>query len=123
MTIDQLARVRQICAQLPESSERPSHGEPTFFVRGKVFVMCANNHHNDGRVAVWLPVPPGFQEGLIDSAPDTFFKPPYVGARGWVGIELARISDADLRMYVTMAWELIAPRRLRAQHPGGFTTD
>ena len=85
--------------------------------------MCANNHHNDGRVAVWLPVPPGFQEGLIDSAPDTFFKPPYVGARGWVGIELARISDADLRMYVTMAWELISHRRLRAQHPGGFTTE
>lgn len=123
MSSDQLARVRQICAQLPESSERLSHGEPTFFVRNKVFVMFANNHHNDGHVAVWLPVPPGFQEGLIDSAPDTFFKPPYVGVRGWVGVELARMNDADLRMYLTMAWELIAPKRLRAQHPSSFTSD
>lgn len=123
MSTDHLARVRQLCAQFPENSERLSHGEPTFFVRNKVFVMFANNHHNDGRVAVWLPVPPGFQEGLIDSAPDTFFKPPYVGTRGWVGIELARMGDADLRMYIAMAWELVAPKRLRAQNPSNFTTD
>lgn len=61
----QLERVRGICAALPESTERLLHGEPTFFVRNKVFVMFANNHHGDGRIAVWLPVPPGFQSGLI----------------------------------------------------------
>lgn len=112
---DQLARVRQLCAALPETTERISHGEPTFFVGKKVFVMFNNNHHNDGRVAVWLPVPPGFQAGLVETAPLTFFVPPYVGKRGWIGIELEQVSDADLQMYIHIAWGLIAPKRLQAQ--------
>ena len=115
MSDDQIARVRRLCRALPETTERLSHGEPTFFVRNKVFVMFANNHHNDGHIAVWLPVPPGFQAGLIESSPQVFFKPPYVGTRGWIGIELDRVNDADLEMYIHMAWELIAPKRLRAQ--------
>jgi hypothetical protein len=121
MSEEQLARVRRICLGLPEATERLSHGEPTFFVRKKVFVMFANNHHNDGRIAVWLPVPPGFQEGLIETVPAMFFKPPYVGTRGWVGIELERASDADLEQFIRMAWELIAPARLRDQKVGSAT--
>jgi hypothetical protein len=116
MIEEQLARVRQICAALPESSERLSHGEPTFFVRNRVYVMVANNHHGDGHIAVWVPVPPGFQEGLIESAPATYYRPPYVGGRGWVGIELAQISDEDLRYHIRVAWGLVAPKRLAAQH-------
>jgi len=71
-----------------ETTERLSHGEPTFFVRNKVFVMFANNHHQDGHIAVWLPVPAGFQEGLIETSPYVFFKPPYVGNTrlGWYRI-------------------------------------
>jgi hypothetical protein len=115
MSDDQIARVRQLCLALPETSERLSHGEPTFFVRNKVFVMFANNHHDDRHIAVWLPVPPGFQEDLIQTVPQVFFMPPYVGKRGWVGIELDKISDADLNMYINIAWQLIAPKRLRAQ--------
>lgn len=114
--MEQLERVRRICAELPETSERISHGEPTFFVRKKVYVMFANNHHNDGRIAVWLPVPPGFQADLVAADPATFFVPPYVGGRGWVGILLDAISDADLRLYIETAWDLIAPKRLRAAH-------
>lgn len=110
-----LERVRRICLALPATTERLSHGEPTFFVRNKVFVMFANNHHNDGRIAIWLPVPPGFQEGLIEDSPQVFFKPPYVGTRGWIGIELDRVSDTDLETSIRIAWELIAPARLRAQ--------
>lgn len=115
MSDEQLARVRHICAALPETTERLSHGEPTFFVGKKVYVMFANNHHNDGRIAVWLPAPPGFQEGLVDAAPAVFFKPPYVGPRGWRGIVLERVSDTDLTMYIHIAWELVAPKRLRSQ--------
>jgi hypothetical protein len=74
--------------------------------------MCANNHHNDGRVAVWLPVPPGAQAGLIESDPATFFFPPYVGKRGWVGIVLDQMDDNELRAHIHMAWELIAPKIL-----------
>jgi hypothetical protein len=112
MSNKQLERVRRICSALPETTERPSHGEPTFFVKGKVFVMFADNHHNDGHVAIWIPVPSGFQEAFLEANPETYFKPPYVGIRGWVGIELAYISDKDLTFHIQTAWELIAPKRL-----------
>lgn len=115
MSDEQLARVRALCLALPETSERLSHGEPTFFVRKKVFVMFADNHHNDGHVAVWLPVPAGMQSELIEEKPDVYFRPPYVGGRGWVGIELNQISDDDLEFHVQTAWELIAPKRLVAR--------
>ena len=115
MNEDQVERVRRICLALPETSERLSHGEPTFFVHKKVFVMFANNHHNDGHIAVWLPVPPGFQADRLEVSPQVFFMPPYVGHRGWIGIDLDQVSDADLKMHIHIAWELIAPKRVRAQ--------
>jgi hypothetical protein len=110
---EHLHRVRRICATMPETTEKLSHGEPTFFVRGKVYVMFANNHQNDGHVAVWIPVPPGSQATLINTWPQTFFKPPYVGVRGWVGIELNRINDEELAAHLIQAWRLIAPKSLR----------
>ena len=109
---EHLSRVRRICAAMPETTEKLSHGEPTFFVRKKVFAMFANNHHNDGRIAVWLPAPPGLQAMLIKLSPDTFFRPPYVGVRGWVGIELERISDEELAAHLWDAWRLVAPKTL-----------
>lgn len=118
MSAQQVERVRRICLALPEASEKLSHGEPTFFVHKKAFVMFANNHHNDGRIAVWLPVPPSLQPVLIDSSPDIYFRPSYMGHRGWVGIELARISDEDLGYHIHVAWELIAPKRLLTEYRG-----
>lgn len=76
--------------------------------------MFANNHHDDGHVAVWLPAPDGMQGVLIESAPRIYFYPPYVGWRGWVGIELSQIQDADLKFHLETAWQLIAPKRLPA---------
>lgn len=113
MSEQQLARVRDICLALPGTSERLSHGEPTFFIGKKVFTMFANNHHNDGHVAVWIPVPEGAQAGLIEANPQKFFRPPYVGHRGWVGIELAEIDTDELTHHLQTAWRLIAPKRLR----------
>ncbi len=118
MSATQLERVRRICAGLPETSERPSHSVLRFLVRGKVFAMFADNHHGDGRSAVWLPAPPGMQHELIASAPAVYFRPPYVGARGWVGVELDRIGDEDLAFHIHTAWELVAPRRLLDQAEG-----
>lgn len=115
MSKKQLTRVRRICAALPETTEKLSHGEPTWFVRNKVYAMFANNHHDDGRLAVWLPVPSGMQALLIERAPEIFFKPPYVGVRGWIGIELVCIGDDDLRFHLQTAWQLKAPKRLVAQ--------
>ncbi|MGH9613576.1 MAG: MmcQ/YjbR family DNA-binding protein [Bryobacteraceae bacterium] len=96
---------------MPESTEKLSHGEPTFFVRKKVFAMFANNHHNDGHIAVWIPAPPGLQEMLVHTSPEIFFKPPYVGVRGWVGIELARIGDEELASHIYEAWRLVGPKK------------
>lgn len=107
-TINHLERVRRICLALANVSEKISHGEPTFFVKKKVFVMFSTKHHNDGRIAVWIPVQSGFQETLISSDERTFFKPPYVGVRGWVGIELARVSDEELEGYIHEAWRIVS---------------
>jgi len=109
-----LRRVRRLCAALPETTEKLSHGEPTFFVGKKVFAMFANNHHNDGHLAVWLPAPIGIQEMLIAASPEKFFKPPYVGGRGWIGVELNRVNDEELDFHLRQAWRLIAPKRLQA---------
>jgi hypothetical protein len=110
---EHLRRVRRICSALPEVTEKLSHGEPTFFVRKKVFTMFANNHHNDGHIAVWIPAPPGMQAMLIKSSPQTYFKPPYVGVKGWIGIELQHISDEDLAAHIAEAWQMIAPKKLQ----------
>jgi hypothetical protein len=117
MSTEHLALVRTICLALPATEERLSHGEPTFFVGKKVFAMFANNHHGDGHIAVWIPVPVGAQAMLIDGAPHKFFKPPYVGVRGWVGIELAEIDSTELTHHLHTAWRLIAPKRVRALLP------
>ncbi len=74
--------------------------------------MFANNHHNDGHIAVWIPVPPGNQPLLVSTQPEVFFVPPYVGVRGWVGIELDAISDEDLTVHLREAWRLVAPAKL-----------
>jgi hypothetical protein len=108
----QMRRVRSICTAMPETTEKLSHGEPTFFVRKKVYVMFANNHHNDGHIAVWIPAAPGLQEMMIADSPETFFKPPYVGVRGWVGVELGSIGDEELTCLIRGAWRLVAPKRL-----------
>jgi len=114
MSPDHLTRIRTICTVLPGVTERLSHGEPTFFVGKRVFAMFANNHHQDGRVAVWLPVPAGMQAMLLEADGQKFFKPPYVGVRGWVGIELAHIDDAELAHHLETAWRLIAPKKVKA---------
>ena len=107
---EHLRRVRRICSAMPGVSEKLSHGEPTFFVRKKVFAMFANNHHNDGHIAVWIPAPPGVQAMLIHNSPETYFRPPYVGVRGWVGIELEAIGDEELTSHIREAWEMAAPK-------------
>jgi hypothetical protein len=111
-------RVSRLCLALPGTSERLSHGEPTFFAGRRVFVMFADNHHGDGRVAVWLPAPPGVQSALIEQSPAIYFRPPYVGHKGWVGIELAHVNDDDLEFHIQTAWQLIAPKRLVSGNSG-----
>ncbi len=116
-----LARLRKICLALPESSERLSHGEPTFFVGakngrgGKVFVMFANDHHRDGIVGIWCPAAPGAQQLLIEADPRRFFRPPYVGPSGWIGVRLDVAVDWDeVAELAEESYRLVAPRRALA---------
>jgi hypothetical protein len=113
MNEDHLERVRRICLAMPGAWEKLSHGEPTFFVGKKVFAMFSDNHHNDGRIAVLCPAPPGFQAMLIEAEPEKFYNPPYVGVRGWVGIHLNRIQDEELTSHLRQAWRMIAPKKLQ----------
>ena len=105
---EHLHRVRRICSTLQGTTEKLSHGEPTFFVKKKVYAMFANNHHNDGHIAVWIAAPPGLQAMLVKTEPVRFFRPPYVGVKGWIGIELGAISDEELSAHLAEAWRLIA---------------
>lgn len=109
-----LERIREICLWLPETSERLSHGAPTFFVREKrVFLMVLTDHHGDGRFAVWCPAADGTQDMLVDAEPERFFVPPYVGGRGWLGVRLDRGLDWDeLAGIVEDAYAELAPAKL-----------
>src|SRR3954470_8769512 len=91
-----LERVRAICLALPEATERLSHGSPTWFVRDKkTFVMFLDDHHCDGRLALWTAAPSGVQANLVEEEPERFFVPPYVGHRGWIGLRLDVSPDWD----------------------------
>lgn len=91
---DALAAVRACCLALPKAMEKVSHGSPCFFIeRGRQFCAFLHNHHGDGRLAVWLAAPPGVQEVLVQSQPEVYFRPPYVGPSGWVGVCLDKGLD------------------------------
>jgi uncharacterized protein YdhG (YjbR/CyaY superfamily) len=109
----QLARVRKLGAKLPGVFEKISHGTPTFFVEKDkgVFAMFADNHHQDGHLALWVPVKEGLQPLLIADAPRTYYVPPYVGSSGWVGIELNQIRDDALLEHLREAWQIVAKKQ------------
>ena len=111
-----LGFIRKICLALPETSERPSHGAPTFFVRKKTFVTVLNDHHGDGRFAIWCAAGEGMQAMLVEADPERFFVPPYVGHRGWLGFRLDRELDRDeLAGLLEDAYVEVAPPKLVAQ--------
>jgi hypothetical protein len=93
---------------MPDATEKLSWGEPTFFTRKKVFAMFSNNHHKDGHIAVLVPAPAGHQAALIETSPRTYYFPPYVGVKGWVGIDLDQIGDEDLACHIRDAWKMIS---------------
>jgi hypothetical protein len=113
----QIERVRRICLALPGTWEKISHGEPTWFVGKKVFAMFSNDHHHDGHIAVTVPAAIGIQEMLIKKSPRKFYRPPYVGVRGWIGIEVDRVTDKELGLHIEEAWRLIAPKQLQERQP------
>lgn len=115
-----LPRVRKLCLSLPEAHEVEAWGEPTFRVKNKLFAMYAkaDNHHGEGRNAIWCKASRVNQRLMIDAAPDRFFSPPYVGPSGWVGVYLDREVDWNEIMDLLWdAWRMTAPKKLAAAHP------
>ena len=126
----QLARVRAACLALPQTSERLSHGGPAFFIRTsgfsgvqggrppsavntKCFVMFVDDHHGDGHLAIWCAAPDGVQAEMVETEPERFFRPPYVGHRGWLGVELPEFSSAELAAICREAFLTVASPTVR----------
>ena len=111
-----LAEIRRICLDLPEATERLSHGSPTWFAGKKTMVMFLDDHHGDGRLALWVAAPPGVQSAMVAQEPERFFVPPYVGHRGWLGVRLDRTPDWDeVGDIVEEAYRQVAIQRLLRQ--------
>ncbi len=109
---DAIYRLRPLCLALPEAAEKEAWGDATFRVRDRIFAMVKTG---DGRISVWCKAPPGSQQVLVGADPDTFFVPPYVGSKGWIGMRLDRDPDwAEVAAVVTRSYRLIAPKKLAA---------
>ena len=106
-----LARVRKICATLPEVTEKEAWGSPTFRVRNKLFCHFHDNHHGDGRIAIWCKATRDDQELLVGSNPERFFVPPYVGPSGWVGMLLEKPDWALTTEVLTNAYRMNASKK------------
>lgn len=107
-----LARVRKIALAFPDTSARPSHGETAFFVRKRSFMNTDTYHHGGAHYAVWVAAPLGAQDTLVRSDPEHFFRPPYVGGRGWVGVTLDNAPDWDaVERIIADGYAAVAARR------------
>jgi hypothetical protein len=118
-----LERVRAICLAWPESSEKVAWGGPTFRVKEKLFAMYLDDHHGDGRIALWVKAPPGVQELLVEAEPERFFRPPYVGPSGWIGIRLDGSVDwSEIADFLADGYRLAAPKRIAVRFDPGAPT-
>ena len=110
-----IERLRRICLALPETTEKEAWSEPTWRVKGKMFAQLDDHHHGAPHCSVWLPMPMGVQETLIEADPERFFRPAYVGHKGWVAMVLDGKPDWEtVAELVREAYRLIAPPRLAA---------
>lgn len=115
-----LARIREMIAALPETSEKLSHGAPFFWGGKKTFAAFHDGSYDEGRIGVWIKAPSGVQEELIRLDPERFYRPKYLGPKGWVGVRLDGIDEAEVEELLLQGYRTVAPRRaLRAL---GFET-
>lgn len=110
---DALGHLRGLLSALPETSEKLSHGALTFFVRTKVVLYLHDDHHGDGRLAIWAAAPEGVQGQVVAAEPERYFRPPYVGHRGWLGVRLDVSPDWDeIAQIVLDSYRCVAPPAL-----------
>ncbi len=109
-----LERLRALCLALPETTERLSHGEPTFFVRDKKVFVTYSDHHHDDRLGFWCHAPAGAQQAIVAADPERYFVPPYVGGRGWIGVylDVDGVAWDEIAELVEDAYRMVAPKSL-----------
>jgi hypothetical protein len=118
-TRNALQKVRKIVAQWPETSDKLSHGAPTFWGGKKTFASIADNHHGDGRQALWIKSTRDAQDDLVAADPDVFFVPPYVGPSGWIGVRIDTGADwGMIESLLEEAYRMVAPKRALKQLDG-----
>jgi hypothetical protein len=116
-----LSRLRALCLALPEAEERTTWDTQTFRIRAKIFAMHvpARELGREPGDALWCKAPNGVQQLLIEADPDKFFRPPYVGSKGWIGVRLGPRTDwAEVEALVRRSWSMTAPRRIAGTLPG-----
>lgn len=114
--IDPLEKLRELIAALPETSEKLSHGAPTWWGGKKTFAVYHVGHYDEGRRGVWIKAPDGAQAALIESDPERFYRPKYVGPSGWIGVRLERDVDwGQVRELLVLGYREVAPKRALAQ--------
>jgi hypothetical protein len=75
--------------------------------------MYLDNHHGDGRLALWCAASADIQRMLVKAKPEQYFVPPYVGYLGWVGVRLDRnLSWDEIAGVIEDAYLSVAPRKL-----------
>jgi hypothetical protein len=119
---DVVERIRSICLALPQVTERESHGSPAFFLRKQFVALWPNGHHGNHFPQLWCAAAPGAQSDLMETSPDRIFKPPYVGARGWIGVRLDGDVDYDeIEMFCEDAYRCVATKRQIALLDGSMS--
>lgn len=114
-----LARVRKLILALPETSEKLSHGSPTWWGGKKTFACFHAGGYDEGRKAVWIKAPEGMQEALVERDPERFYRPKYLGPKGWVAVRLGPGTDwGEIEALLVQGYRLVAPKRALAQLDG-----
>jgi hypothetical protein len=107
---------------LPGVTEKVSHGAPAFFVRKQFAMLWPDGHHDHRFPHLWCAAPPGAQEHLAVAEPNRFFRPPYVGGRGWVGVRLdGNVEWEEVAHMCEDAYRVVAPKHLVAELDGRRT--
>jgi phosphoribosylglycinamide formyltransferase-1 len=111
-----LARIDELALALPEAAARPSHGSPGWQISGgKYFAIFNQHHHGEPHIAVLVKTS-GQDElsELIERDPESYYRPAYYGASGWVGIVLNRkgVDWDSVAAWLERSWRSVAPRRL-----------
>jgi hypothetical protein len=114
--VDIGSRIRSICLSFPDATEKLSHGSPAFFAGRQFALLWLDGHHEHDFAHLWCAAPEGAQNTFLASNPERFFRPPYVGSRGWIGVRLDGELDMDeLDMLLEHAYRCVASKRQLAR--------